>query len=154
MCLTANEASSRQAKSFSASEASPRVVWNPRVHYRVHKSPPLLPFLSQINPHHIRYILTLSASKHRYSKLSPFSDFPTKIPYTFLSLACHMPRPSYPPFSISPVIYGEQHKAWRSTLCILLQPPFIHPSLAQISSSGPPHYGALTTAATLRRLRC
>ena len=47
------QSTSWEANWFSASQEIPRILWNPKVHYRIHKSPPPVPVLKQINRVHV-----------------------------------------------------------------------------------------------------
>jgi hypothetical protein len=41
-----------ESKRFSESEEIPRILWKPKDHYSIYKSPPPFPILIQINPFH------------------------------------------------------------------------------------------------------
>ena len=78
-----------KAKRFSASQEIPRILWNPKVHHRIHKRSPSVPILSQLDPVHTPHptfwISILILSSHLRldlpSGLFP-SGFPTKTLYT------------------------------------------------------------------------
>ena len=80
---------SSEANRFSASQEIPHILWNPKIHYRIHNSPPFAPNLSHFNrvhashPIYWRPILVLSSHLRRGlpSDARP-SGLSTKILYT------------------------------------------------------------------------
>ena len=49
---TMEQSSSWAARRSWVSQETPRTLWHPKVHYRIHKSPPPVTILSPINPVH------------------------------------------------------------------------------------------------------
>jgi len=89
---------SQEANSFSASQEIHRVLWLIKVHHRVHKSSPIVPIVSHINPvqalyHIARKSILILPSNLRVglpSGLFPYG-FPTKTLSTTL-LSPVLPR--------------------------------------------------------------
>jgi len=102
-----------EANWFSVSQESPRILWNPKVHYRIHKCPPPIPILSQLDPVHnptsqfLNFHLDIiHSSTPGSSKLSLSLNFPTKTLYTPLlsPYALHAP-----PISFFSILSTEQY---------------------------------------------
>jgi hypothetical protein len=80
-----------EAANCAATQELPSILWNLKIHYCTHKSPPLVPFLSQIDPVHT---IPSYLSKIHFNIVHPpclrlpsglfLSGFPINILYAFL----------------------------------------------------------------------
>ena len=142
-----------EADSFWTSQEIPRILWNPKVHYRIHKCPPPVPVLSQLDPVHASHSNSWRSNLILYSHLCLClpsglypSSFPSKIQYTPLlsPYVLHAPPISF--FTIwSPEQYLVSSTNHKAPPCVIFSIPLLpRPSWAQIFSSTP--YSQTTSA--------
>ena len=118
---------SSEANLFSASQEISRILWKPKVHYRIHQSPAPVPILSQINPGHAAScFLMIHLNPYTHTVRRPSGLFcHTKAFCATLLPSIRTTRPAYLIFLdfVTGKIRGEANRSWSSSLFSFLHSP-------------------------------
>jgi hypothetical protein len=96
-----------EAPNWATTQQLPSILWNMKVHYRVHKNLPLVPILSQLDPVHTipSYLYKMYFNTvHPPTSWSSYRFFPsgfrTNTLYAFLfhPNSCYMSHPAHYPY--------------------------------------------------------
>ena len=114
-----------------------------KFHYYVHKNPPVIPILSQLNSVH-----TLSSCVSNVYSVIVLASMPTSSKwaisfrfthqnsayiyiYLFSPICAACPAPLILHL-ITQIIFGEKYKSWRSSMCNFSSPLLLHHAWAKI----------------------
>ena len=136
-----------EANWFAASQEIPRLLWNPKVHYRTHKRPPPVPILGQPNPVHMptSHLLEIHPNIiHPSTPRSPQWSLSLRFPHQdpihlpLLTHTRHMPSPSH-----SSRFYHPHNIGWGVqiiNLLVMQSPPFPRYLVPPRSKHSPQHH--------------